>query len=220
MSWGNVILKDPIITLTTDSLHFDRLLQKLYYQSGATIKDTTNVLVSKIGNYYLQTNKFQALSEVTLTNPEYILKSNDLIYFTNTGKSYLTGPSTITGENNFIYTESGYYDTKANISHFTKNSRIEYDNKEIKADSLYYDRNLGFASATNNVQLKDTTNKSMIRGHYAEVFQKLDSAFVTERAVAITEMEKDSMYIHGDTLLVTGKAKNRILRAFSRVKFF
>ncbi len=220
LSWGNVILKDPVITLTTDSLRFDRLKQKLYYQNGATIRDTTNVLVSNIGNYYLQTNKFQALSEVTLTNPDYVLKSNDLIYFTNTGKSYLTGPSTITGENNFIYTESGFYDTKANKSHFTKNSRIEYDNKEIKADSLYYDRNLGFASATKNIRLKDTTNNSMIRGGYAEVFQKLDSAFVTKRAVAITEIEKDSMYIHGDTLLVTGKAKNRILRAFSKVKFF
>ena len=220
LSWGNVILKNPTITLTTDSLRFDRLQQKLYYRSGATIKDTTNVLVSKIGNYYLQTNRFQALSEVTLTNPDYILKSNDLIYFTNSGKSYLTGPSTITGENNFIYTESGYYDTKANISHFTKNSRIEYNNKEIKADSLYYDRNLGFASATYNIQLKDTANNSIVRGHYAEVFQKIDSAFVTKRAVAITEIEKDSMYIHGDTLLVTGKAENRILRAFSRVKFF
>ena len=28
------------------------------------------------------------------------------------------------------------------------------------------------------------------------------------------------MFIHGDTLLVTGKAENRILRAFHRVKFF
>jgi len=220
LSWGDVILKDPIITLTTDSLRFDRLQQKLYYRSGATIKDTTNVLVSKVGNYYLETNKFQALSEVTLTNPDYVLESNDLVYFTNTGKSYLSGPSTITGEDNFIYTEKGYYDTKENISHFTKNSRIEYQNKEIKADSLYYDRNLGFASATKNIQLKDTTNNSIIRGGYAEVFQQLDSAFVTKRAVAITEVEKDSMYIHGDTLLVTGKEENRILRAFRRVKFF
>ena len=30
LSWGNVVLKDPIITLTTDSLRFDRLQQKLY----------------------------------------------------------------------------------------------------------------------------------------------------------------------------------------------
>ena len=220
LSWGDVILKDPIMTLTTDSLRFDRLKQKLFYRSGATIVDTTNVLKSKIGNYFLQTNKFEALSDVVLTNPDYVLESNKLIYFTNTGKTYLDGPSTITGEDNFIYTEKGYYDTKADISHFTKNSRIEYQNREIKADSLYYDRSLGFASATQNIQMKDTANSTVIRGNYGEFYQKLDSAFVINRAVAISEIEKDSMYIHGDTLLVTGKPENRIIRAYRNVKFF
>ena len=220
LSWGNVILKDPIMTLTTDSLRFDRLQQKLFYRSGATIKDTTNVLESKIGNYFLETNKFQALSDVVLTNPDYVLESNNLVYYTNTGKTYLDGPSTITGEDNFIYTEKGYYDTKADISHFTKNSRIEYQNREIKADSLYYDRTLGFASATQNIQLKDTMNSTVIKGNYGEFYQKLDSAFVINRAVAISEIEKDSMYVHGDTLLVTGKPDNRIIRAYRNVKFF
>ena len=220
VSWGNVVLKDPIITLTTDTLHFNRLQQKLFYRSGATIRDTTNVLKSNLGNYFLQTRRFEALNDVVLTNPDYLLESDNLVYYTNSGKSYLYGPSTITGEDNFIYTEEGFYDTKANVSHFTKNSRIEYNNREIKADSLYYDRNLGFASATDNIYLKDTANSFAARGHYAEVFQKLDSAFITKRAVAITEIDKDSMYIHGDTLLVTGKPEKRMIRAFHRVKFF
>lgn len=220
ISWGKVELKDPLITLTTDTLHFDRDQQLLYYQSGATIKDTTNILESKVGNYYLQTSKFQALSNVVLTNPEYILKSEHLDYYTNNGQAFLYGPSTITGKDNFIYTEEGFYDTKNEISHFTKNSRIEYKNRELKADSLYYNRLKGFASATNNIQLKDTTNNSVVRGGYGEFYQKLDSAFVVNRAVAITEIEKDSMYIHGDTLLLTGKQDNRILRAFHHVKFF
>lgn len=220
LSWGNVVLKDPVMTLTTDTLRFDRSKQYLYYTNGATIKDTTNVLNSKVGNYYLQTNKFQALSDVVLTNPDYVLESNHLDYYTDSGKAYLYGPSTITGEDNFIYTENGFYDTKANISHFTKNSRIEYKNREITADSLYYDRNLGFASATKNIQLKDTINNSVIRGNYGEFFQKLDSAFVVGRAVAILKMEKDSMYVHGDTLLATGKPDNRVVRAFHHVKFF
>jgi len=219
-SWGNVILKDQLMTLTTDTLYFDRLKQILYYRSGATIKDTTNVLESKEGNYYLETTKFQALSDVVLTNPDYVLESNHLDYFTNNGQAFLHGPSTITGKDNFIYTEKGFYDTKANISHFTKNSRIEYKDRVIKADSLYYDRNAEFASATEHIQMKDTVNNSVIRGNYGEIFQKLDSAFVIGRAVAITEIDKDSMYVHGDTLLVTGKPEKRIVRAYHHVKFF
>ena len=220
LSWGDVALKDPLMTLTTDTLRFDRLKQQLYYRSGATIQDTANVLTSTVGNYYLKTSKFQARNDVVLTNPDYVLKSNHLEYFTNSGKTYLYGPSTITGEDNFIYTENGFYDTKDDISHFTKNSRITYQNREITADSLYYDRNLGFASATNNIQLKDTVNNSVIRGGYGEFFQKLDSAYVINRAVAIMEIDKDSMYVHGDTLFATGKPENRIIRAYKRVKFF
>lgn len=220
LSWGDVVLKDPLMTLTTDTLRFDRGKQQLYYRSGATIKDTTNVLTSTVGNYYLQTSKFQAQNDVVITNPDYVLKSNHLDYYTSNGKAYLHGPSTITGKDNFIYTEKGFYDTKINISHFTKNSRLEYNNRELKADSLYYDRNRGFASATNNIQLKDTANSSLIRGGYGEFFQKLDSAFIVKRAVAITEIEKDSMYIHGDTLLATGKPDKRVVRAYNRVKFY
>jgi len=219
-SWGNVILKDQLMTLTTDTLYFDRLKQLLYYKSGATIKDDKNVLVSKEGNYFLKTSKFQALSDVVLTNPDYVLESNHLEYFTNNGQAFLYGPSTITGKDNFIYTEKGFYDTETDISHFTKNSRIEYNDRTIKADSLYYDRNIEFASATQNIHMKDTVNNSVIRGNYGEVFQKLDSAYVIGRAVAITEIDKDSMYVHGDTLLVTGKPENRIIRAYHHVKFF
>lgn len=220
LSWGDVVLKDPLMTLTTDTLRFDRLNQLLYYRTGATIKDTANVLTSTVGHYYLQTSKFQAQNDVVLTNPDYVLNSNNLVYYTSNGKAYLYEASTITSKENRIYTEKGFYDTKLDISHFTKNSRIEYNNRELKADSLYYDRNRGFASATKNIQLKDTVNNSVIRGGYGEFFQKLDSAYVIKRAVAITEIEKDSMYIHGDTLLATGKPDNRIIRAYNRVKFF
>jgi hypothetical protein len=38
--------------------------------------------------------------------------------------------------------------------------------------------------------------------------------------VAISIVEKDSMFIHGDTLLVTGKAKKRIVRTYHNVKIF
>ena len=219
-SWGKVVLTDPTMTLATDTLDFDRIKQLLYYKSGATIKDTANVLESKIGNYYLQTSKFEALSDVVLTNPDYVLNSDSLDYYTNNGQAFLYGPSTIVGEDNHIYTENGFYDTKKDISHFTENSIITYKNRSITADSLYYDRNKAFASATNNIRVLDTLNKAVIRGNYGEFYQELDSAFVINRAVAITEIEKDSMYVHGDTLLVTGKPENRIVRAYNRVKFF
>ncbi len=220
LSWGNVVIKDPQMTLKTDTLHFDRSKQLLYYKYSGTIKDSINTLTSNTGNYSLQDNKFQAISDVVLINPDYILNSNHLDYYTNDGKAFLYGSSTIRSDDNFIYCEKGFYDTKQNISHFTRNARIEYDDREIKADSLFYNRNTGFASATKNIKITDTLNHSVLKGNYAEYFEKLDSAYVVGRSVAITNTNKDSLFIHGDTLLVTGDPKNRIIRAYHHVKFF
>lgn len=220
LSWGKVVIKDPKMTLSTDTLNFDRSQQLLYYKYGATIKDSINVLTSDLGNYYLENNKFQAISDVVLVNPDYILESNHLDYYTDSGQAYLYGASTITSDENLIYCEKGFYDTQQNISHFTKNARIEYDDKEIKADSLFYNRNLGFASASQNISIIDTINNSVLKGHYAEFFEKLDSAFVVDRAVAISNTDQDSLFIHGDTILATGKPERRIIRAYHHVKFF
>ena len=219
-SWGKVFLKDELMELRTDTLQFDRENQHLFYESGGTIKDTTNVLKSEIGNYYLKTNKFQAFTNVDVVNKDSKLVSNHLDYFTDTGIAELYGPSTITSENNKIYTEKGHHNTKTNISHFIKNSKIFYSDRTIEGDSLYYDKNLDFASATKNIKIIDTVNNSVIKGGYAEFFKLKDSMFITNRAVAISKMDKDSIYIHGDTLMITGKVEGRLVKAFKHVKFF
>jgi lipopolysaccharide export system protein LptA len=222
LSWGNVILKDPTMTLTTDTLQFDRLNQKLYYQSYATIKDATNTLKSKVGNYYLEDKKFTATTRVTVVNPEHNLDSNHLDYYTNSGHTYLYGPSTITNTENHnkIYCERGFYNTKTDISHFVKNAKLFLKERTVIGDSLYYDKRKGFASATNNIQVIDTVQNFITKGNYAEIFELKDSLFVIKKAVAISIVEKDSMFIHGDTLLVTGKTKKRIIRAYHHVKIF
>jgi lipopolysaccharide export system protein LptA len=219
-SWGDVILKDELMTLKTDTLYFDRVNQHLFYKSGGTIKDTTNLLKSKIGNYYLQTNKFQAFTKVDVTNKDSKLISDHLDYYTSTGIAEIFGPSTITSKENSIYTEKGHHNTKTNISHFLKKSKIFYGDRTIFGDSLYYNKNIEYAAATGNVKVLDTVNETIIKGGYAEYFKLKDSVYITDRAVAISVMEKDSMYIHGDKLMVTGKAGERLVKAFKRVKIF
>lgn len=220
LSWGNVILKDPKMTLKTDTLNFDRQNQLLFYKNHAIIKDETNTLKSKVGNYFLENKKFTATTKVTVTNPEHTLESNHLDYYTDSSIAYLYGPSTIKGKDNTIYTEKGIYNTKTEISRFLKNSKIFFKDKTIEGDSLFYDKFKGFASATNNIKFIDTIQNFVAKGNYAEFFELKDSVFIVDRAVAISLMEKDSLYIHGDTLLVTGKTENRIMRIFNDVKIF
>lgn len=221
---GGVIMRSPESTLVTDTINFDRNVQEAYYNSYGTITSKENTLKSKSGRYFANEKKFRFLTTVTIINPKYTIKSNHLDYYTNSGHSYLFGPSTITSKENFIYTEKGFYDTKKNLAHFLRKSYIKYKDRRIEADSLYYDRNREYASGTNNVRITDSINKGVIRGHYAEVYRNLkkqtDSIMITKRAVAVTLVEKDSMYVHGKKMLITGKTGDRIIRAFNNVRFY
>ncbi|MNS05483.1 LPS-assembly protein LptD [compost metagenome] len=217
---GNAVLTSPDATLQTDTINFDRNVQEAFYNTKGTIINKDNTLVSKSGRYYVKEKKFQFLTEVTITNPKYVIKSNHLDYYSNSGHTYLLGPSTITSKANYIYTEKGFYDTKKNLAHFLRRSYIKYDDRLIEGDSLYYNRNIEFASATRNVKITDSINKGIVKGHYAELYKLKDSMFVTKRAVAINLVENDSVYIHGKKLMVTGKEGERILRAFNNVRFY
>ena len=217
---GDAVMSSPDATLRTDTINFDRNVQQVFYNTKGTIVNKDNTLVSKSGRYYVEEKKFQFLTEVTITNPKYVIKSNHLDYYSNSGHTYLFGPSTITSQSNYIYTEKGFYDTKKNLAHFLRRSYIKYDDRLIEGDSLYYNRNIEFASATRNVKITDSINRGIVKGHYAEIYKLKDSMFVTKRAVAINLVEKDSVYIHGQKLMVTGKEGERILRAYKNVRFY
>ncbi|WGK64357.1 OstA-like protein [Croceiramulus getboli] len=217
---GNVRLQKDTTTVTTDTLFFDRVKQQAYYRTGGVVKNPSSTIKSRIGRYFMEADKFTFLSNVTITNPEYVIESQQLDFYNQPEHAYFYGPTTITGENSVVYCERGFYDTKEDFGYFVKNSRIDYDNRTVKGDSLYFNRARNFASATNNIRVIDTANNSLIKGHYAEVFKDKDSVFITKRAVAITAQENDSIYMHADRLLVTGKPDNRIIRGYYDARIF
>ncbi len=220
-AWQNVILEQiPGMRLETDTLRFDREKQEAYYKDFGTVIDSVNTLTSQIGRYYMETKKYQFLDSVHIDNPEYVLDSKQLDYYTSSKNAYMYGPSTVTGETYKIYCERGFYDTKIESGYGIKNTRIDYNNRIIVGDSVYFNKALEFASATNNIKITDTINKGILRAHYAEVFKAKDSVFATRRAVAINLVEKDSLYMHGDTLMITGVPDKRMVRAFRNAKFY
>ena len=216
----NVKLTTPENSLTTDTLFFDRKRQQAYYRSGGTVKDSSNTLKSKIGRYYMNLNKYRFTKDVTIINSENTVNSEQLDYFTDSGYTYLHGASTVKSPGSTLYCERGFYNTKTNIGYVVKNARIDYDNRIVYGDSIYYDSNKSFASATNNIKVIDTSNHSLIKGHYAEVFRAKDSVFITKRALAISKQTQDSIFIHSDTIMVTGKPDKRVLRGFYDVKMY
>ena len=219
-AWKAVDLTNGQMTLTTDTLYFDREKQLAYYNSGGKVVDSVNVLTSRLGTYFIEPKKYQFQEDVHIDNPDNIIDSQRLDYYTTSKNVYMYGPSTITGEDYKMYCERGYYNTVAEQGYGIKNTRIDYDFKIIEGDSLYFDKFREFASATNNIKITDTINDGVIRAHYAEVHKAKDSVFATKRAVSISLVQNDSLYMHGDTLMATGPPDNRIIRAFRNAKWY
>ena len=218
---GDVVLKEPASTLTTDTLYFDRAKQQSFYKSGGkVVRDSSGTITSDIGRYYMKAKKYQFVKNVNLVNPDYTIDTQQLDFYTETGHAFLFGPSTIVTSESKTYCEKGFFNTETKKGYAVKKSRIDYENQVFEGDSIFFDNTRSFASATNNIKVTDTANNSIVKGHYAEIYKLKDSVFITKRALAITVQENDSVYMHADTLMVTGKAEKRITRAFRNAKFF
>ena len=222
---GNVNLRSPDSNLTTDTIYFDRSIQQAYYKSWGTITNKENTLKSKSGRYFLNSKKYVFKTAVTVVNPQVTIKTNNLDFYDNSGHAYVYGPSTITSKENVINTTKGFYDTKNDVGKLLDKSNIVYNNRKVEGDIINYDRKKNFAKATNNVKITDTINNMIATGHYAEVFRnvggtKKDSMFITKKALIKTLVEKDTMYLHGKKILVTGPIEDRTIRAFNNVRFF
>ena len=219
-AWGKVVLERPDMNLKTDTLFLDRANSKAFYNSFGTIEDEKRKLTSIRGIYFMDEKKYRFISRVKIDDPEYLLNSQRLDYYTESDKAFFYGKTTIVGEEYDIYCEKGAYDTQLQRGNFQENAVIFYDNKEIRGDSLYFENEKNYAAATNNISVIDTLNKSIINGHYGEIFKAKDSAIITRRALAVNIIDQDSLYIHADTLIATGPTEKKILRGYYDVRIF
>ena len=219
-AWGKVVLERPDMNLKTDTLYLDRANSKAFYNSFGTIVDEKRKLTSIRGIYFMDEKKYRFISRVKIDDPEYLLNSQRLDYYTESDKALFYGKTTIVGEEYDIYCEKGTYDTQLQRGNFQENAVIFYDNKEIRGDSLYFENEKNYAAATNNISVIDTLNKSVINGHYGEIFKAKDSAIITQRALAVNIIDQDSLFIHADTLIATGSAEKKILRGYYDVRIF
>ena len=218
---GDIIIKDNTMTLRTDKVSYNLDKNIASYNNGATIINKDNKLISKKGKYYSTSNKLEFKTDVELINPDYFIESDTLIFNTQTEIAYFFGPTDISSDNNFIYCENGWYNTKTDKSRFSKNAYLKNDEQKLYGDSLIYDRNIGYGLALNNISIIDTTNNFIIKGQKAELFEKNDSSIITLDPLFILLIEKDSLFLHSDTLIAKeNKYAEKEIKASTGVKFF
>lgn len=229
----NVIVNKGDMQLTTDALNYDVSTSVGYYVTPARITNKDNVLTSTTGYFFAKTNDLTFKKDVVLTNPQFVINCDTMRYNTASKVTYFKGPTTIKSKSNLIYCEDGWYDTFKDQSRFSKNSYIQTKEQKMFGDSLYYDRKKGIGRAIKNVQIIDTTQKITITGEYAKYLELINISVVTGNALLTQVYQKDTLFMHADTLKAIGQPKtkiknskdtsivdNRQLLAYHHVKFY
>lgn len=219
---GRVRMIDPQVNLETTYITYDiRNKVGSYPDSATTRSKDNNYLRSGKGTYYAEKKEFVFTRNVTIENPDYTVHSDTLHFKTDTEIAYFYGPTTIVSDKNVITCELGWYDTKKDIASFSKNAQMDAGSQNIKADSIYYERNTGYGLAKRNVQIRDTVEKTLVIGNFAESFEKEERFMVTDSMTLVLVNEQDSLFLTADTLFAhTDSICDRIIRAFYHVKFF
>ena len=226
----NVVLTDPGQTIETETLYYDRLSNKAYFNTGGTIKKDGDVMFTKSATYDLNSRIIDFAGNVKIDNPEYTVEGVNIVQNQNTNTATFNGATTITNKQNpgnLIYTEKGTYNMNSKEVYLKKNSRINYNGKILTGDDMYFNQITGFGTAKGNVTLRDPLEKRYMKGGYGEIYEKKDSAMMTDQPYAVKILEKDSMYFSADRILAYQKLdtldplkKKSFLRAYKKARMF
>ena len=196
----NVVLTHRATKLYTDSLDYDRLYSFGYFFEGGKMVDKKNVLTSDWGEYHTDSREAIFNYNVNLKNPKFLLTTDTLHYDTRTSIAHIVGPSTITSGESVIKSTSGYYDTNKENAQLFSRTTIVNKEKEITGDSLYHDDRKGISEGFGNVIYTDRVNKNMMFCDYFWYNDKTGYAYATKRAKLVDYSQKDTLYVHGDSI--------------------
>lgn len=224
----NVILTDPKQTIKTETLYYDRLSNKAYFNTGGTIYANNSVTYVKNATYNTATKIINLTNNIKIENDQYTLIGDNIVQDQNTNIATINGPTTITNKKNIsnvIYTEKGTYNQNSKEVYLNKNSKIYYNSKVLTGDTMYFNQITGFGTSKGNVTLDDPKENRYIKGGYGEIYQFKDSAMVTEKPYAVKILKEDSLYFSAQKILTFQKpdstlVKKSFLRAYKKARFF
>ena len=197
----NVVLHHRRQTLKTDSLDFDRLYNMANFFDGGTLIDGKDRLVSDWGEYHTETREAKFVFNVKLRSGKDVVTTDTLYYDVPTSTAHMVGPSKIVSGSSVVHTADGYYDTKTDKAKLFGRSTLVDKDKSITGDSLYYVKN-GESTGYGNVVYVDKRNKNSLTCNYLRYNEKTGMGFATKRPVAIDYSQKDTLWMHSDTMRI------------------
>ena len=221
--FGNVRMMDDSTLLETEYLTYDRDQHLASYPDHGVTTRGDKRLVSDMGYYRDDLKEFSCFQNVEVTSPKYRMLTDTLYYNTRLEKMWFLGPTTILNEDNTLEGTHGYYLTERDLAYLDRQPVMYNETQTLTADSLLYDRQNGFAKAMDHIQMIDTSYKVILRGQYAELWEKIGFSFATDHAYAVYYDDPDSLFITSDTLFYHFKTElndEELIIGRRQVRFF
>ena len=218
----NIRMEDQTATLFTDSLDYDRIANLGYYFEGGMLVDEENELTSYWGQYAPDTKEALFSDSVKLVNEDYTIFADTLKYNTETKIADILGPSRIVSDSGYIYTDRGWYNTLTEESRLFDRSQV-YSNDGMKVligDTIFYNRLSGDGEVFGNMYLEDKERKTILRGNYGYYNEQTEYGLATDSAFVVDYSQLDSLFLHGDTLIMSTDSIFRNVKAFHNVRFW
>ena len=204
-AWKDVVMKHRGETLYCDTLDYDRMygIADAYGSNRIKLTNKTDVLIADWGRHFTDDDHSEFFYNVVLTNNKGLRIETDTLYHYNkTSMAHAVGPSVITQKDSKVNSTDCWYNTKTEKSELYGRSTVYNGAKEITADSLFNDDNTGISEGFGNAIYHDTENKNMLLGDYCIYDNNTGNGYATINALGIDYSQKDSLWMHGDTIKI------------------
>ena len=216
-------LTDGKAKIVSEEIFYKTKGKEAYYLTGGTVYRGKSVIVSQFAHYYTKIADVFFNKDVDITDPDYHLTSDTLKYAVNTDIATFFGNTVIYNKSSRILCNNGWFDTKQSTASFGADTKVLDGSQVLTSDSLYYERKDGFGRSYKNFHWRDTTMDMELFGRQGEYFDSVQKVKAYDKAFMIYKMDKDSLFMTGDTLRsqhASSTDTTRIFLAYYHMKMY
>ena len=214
-----VVIHRKTSELRTDNLILDQKFNVIYYDEGGNFTDKAKgmTLSSDWGKYNLDTKEAEFFYKVKLRTKTHVITTDTLFYYSADERAHVKGGKTEFNNGQRKWSKStihsirdGYDVETTNCVYFMKTDKVElYDKSSIQneirtitGDSLYYDSSRKVSRGYGRVKYEDRKNKNQLIADAVDYNENLGSGIATKNPLYIDYSQKDTLFLHADTIRV------------------
>ena len=222
--WGNVRVRDLDYRLTTDSLEYISSSGRAIYRNYGTIKKigSNEMIVSKVGYFYPESKNYFFSDSVVYSNDGIRMTTDTLAYEYVNKQTVFNGETTILKDSMTMTCLYGWYNTDLNKGYLHGDASYKDNSQILYADTIRYDEKNDEIIAKKDVHLINEKSNYVLNSNYMYTSDSIGLTYITDCAIAKVIQNKDTIYIHSDTLCVLNDTmkKNKNIIAYYGVKIY